>query len=88
MPRIMRVGGRSSQGQQARQPQQTESFDAIMRGLYNEMSERELASSASPIGGETASTGVKNRGMHAEPHRLVNPVEHNVTANTQLALAA
>ena len=41
-----------------------------------------------PPGGDTASTGVKTRGMHAEPHRLVNPVEHNVTANTQLALAA
>jgi hypothetical protein len=26
--------------------------------------------------------------MHAERHRLVNPVEHNVTADTQLALAA
>jgi hypothetical protein len=39
-------------------------------------------------GGDTASTGVKTRGMHAERHRLVNPVEHNVTANTQLALAA
>ena len=39
-------------------------------------------------GGDTASTGVKTRGMHAEPHRLVNPVEHNVTADTQLALAA
>ena len=41
-----------------------------------------------PRGGETVSTGVKTRGMHAERHRLVNPVEHNVTANTQLALAA
>ena len=41
-----------------------------------------------PCGGETVSTGVKTRGMHAERHRLVNPVEHNVTANTQLALAA
>ena len=39
-------------------------------------------------GGDTASTGVKTRGMHAEHHRLVNPVEHNVTADTQLALAA
>jgi len=39
-------------------------------------------------GGDTASTGVKTRGMHAERHRLVNPVEHNVTADTQLALAA
>ena len=41
-----------------------------------------------PLGGETVSTGVKTRGMHAERHRLVNPVEHNVTADTQLALAA
>lgn len=40
------------------------------------------------IGGVTVSTGVKTRGMHAERHRLVNPVEHNVTADTQLALAA
>ena len=39
-------------------------------------------------GGDTASTGVENRGMHAERHRLVNPVENKVTANTQLALAA
>jgi hypothetical protein len=39
-------------------------------------------------GGDTVSTGVKTRGMHAERHRLVNPVEHNVTADTQLALAA
>src|SRR5262249_16161072 len=42
----------------------------------------------SSSGGDTASTGRKNRGMHAEPHGLVNPVEHNVTANTQLPLAA
>ena len=41
-----------------------------------------------PSGGDTASTGVKTRGMHAEPHRLVNPVENKVTADTQLALAA
>ena len=40
------------------------------------------------LGGDTASTGVETRGMHAEPHRLVNPVENKVTANTQLALAA
>jgi len=26
--------------------------------------------------------------MHAERHLLVNPVDNNVTANTQLALAA
>jgi len=44
--------------------------------------------SAPWLGGDTASTGVKTRGMHAEPHGLVNPVEHNVTADTQLALAA
>jgi hypothetical protein len=44
--------------------------------------------SVGPCGGETVSTGVKTRGMHAERHRLVNPVEHNVTADTQLALAA
>ena len=44
--------------------------------------------SALAHGGDTASTGVKTRGMHAEHHRLVNPVEHNVTADTQLALAA
>jgi hypothetical protein len=50
---------------------------------------RELNRQAGSLqGGDTASTGVKTRGMHAEPHRLVNPVEHNVTANTQLALAA
>jgi len=42
----------------------------------------------SSSGGDTVSTGVKTRGMHAERHRLVNPVEHNVTADTQLALAA
>jgi hypothetical protein len=39
-------------------------------------------------GGVLASTEVRARGMHAERHRLVNPVETNVTANTQLALAA
>jgi hypothetical protein len=40
------------------------------------------------VGATLASTGVLDRGMHAEPHRLVNPVENNLTANTQLALAA
>jgi hypothetical protein len=37
---------------------------------------------------DTASTGVETRGMHAEPHRLVNPMEHPLTADTQYALAA
>ena len=40
------------------------------------------------MGAILASTEVRNRWMHAEPHRLVNPVETNVTADTQLALAA
>ena len=39
-------------------------------------------------GGDTASTGARDCGMHAERHLLVNPVDNNVTANTQLALAA
>jgi len=46
------------------------------------------AGQARLYGGDTASTGVKTRGRHAEGHHLVNPVEHNVTADTQLALAA
>ena len=41
-----------------------------------------------PVGGETDSTEVKDRGRHAERHRLVNPVETTITADTQLALAA
>ena len=40
------------------------------------------------FGGETDSTEVKDRGRHAERHRLVNPVETTITADTQLALAA
>jgi len=39
-------------------------------------------------GGDTASTGVRTRGMHAEPHWLANPVEYPLTADTQYALAA
>ncbi len=40
-------------------------------------------------GGDTASTGIGEHGMHAEHHRLVNPMENTITANdTQLALAA
>ncbi len=39
-------------------------------------------------GGDTVSTGARDRWMHAERHRLVNPVENNITADTQLALAA
>ena len=50
--------------------------------------QRQTGCPARFLGGDTASTGVKTRGMHAEPHRLVNPMEHNVTADTQLALAA
>ena len=55
---------------------------------YNERSTALLQPSLCTLGGDTASTGVKTRGMHAEPHGLVNPVEHNVTADSQLALAA
>ena len=40
------------------------------------------------IGGDTASTEVYSRGMHAEHHRLVNPMEQTITADTQLAFAA
>ena len=40
------------------------------------------------IGGDTASTEVYNRGMHVEHHRLVNPMEQTITADTQLAFAA
>ena len=39
-------------------------------------------------GGDTASTGIGEHGMHAEHHRLVNPMENTITADTQLALAA
>ena len=39
-------------------------------------------------GGDTASTGIGEHGMHAEHHRLVNPMENTIAANTQLALAA
>ena len=39
-------------------------------------------------GGVLASTEVWVRGTRAERLRLVNPVETNVTADTQLALAA
>src|SRR4051812_2987295 len=62
-----------------------------LRGVYNgcqSVAGSLLHISVTPAGGETVSTGVKTRGMHAERHRLVNPVEHNVTADTQLALAA
>ena len=39
-------------------------------------------------GGDLASTGARDCGMRAERHVLVNPVENNLTANQQLALAA
>ena len=39
-------------------------------------------------GGDTASTGIGEHGMHVEHHRLVNPMENTIAANTQLALAA
>ena len=39
-------------------------------------------------GGDTASTGMCEHEMHAEHHRLVNPMDNTITANTQLALAA
>ena len=31
---------------------------------------------------------VRERGMHVEHHRLVNPMEQTITADTQLAFAA
>jgi hypothetical protein len=40
------------------------------------------------VGASLASTEVLARRTHAERHRLVNPVENNITADTQLALAA
>ena len=56
---------------------------------YNTFVTREIFRQAWSLhGGDTASTGVRTRGMHAEPRRLVNPVEHNVAANTQLPLTA
>src|SRR5439155_18069480 len=71
------------------QLQRTASFDAHTSRPYNEKAlDTGSLSARLAYGGDTASTGVKTRGMHAERHRLVNPVEHNVTANTQLALAA
>jgi hypothetical protein len=41
-------------------------------------------------GGDTASTGARDRGMHAEPipPDSLNRRKHNATADTQLALAA
>ena len=39
-------------------------------------------------GGDTASTGIGEHERHAEHHRLVNPMENTITADTQLALAA
>ena len=39
-------------------------------------------------GGDTASTGMGEHEMHAEHHRLVNPMENTITADSQLALAA
>jgi hypothetical protein len=86
----MRAAVPTSQAFNAQQLQRAQSFDHIRRRTYNRDWKRGTTLSAirSPSGGDTASTGVKTRGMHAERHRLVNPVEHNVTANTQLALAA
>jgi hypothetical protein len=39
-------------------------------------------------GGDTASTEVKSRGMHAEVHLPRKSGGTNITADTQLALAA
>ena len=39
-------------------------------------------------GGDPDSTEIGEHGMHAEHHRLVNPMENHVTADSQLALAA
>src|SRR5581483_11484185 len=64
------------------QPQAAEWF------ILDRPSREHVGRHTSIYGGDSASTGVRNRGMHAERHRLVNPVEHNVTADTQLALAA
>ena len=40
------------------------------------------------VGGDPASTGVWDHGTRAEGHLLVNPMENNVTANADYALAA
>ena len=40
------------------------------------------------FGGETDSTGIVKRGLHAEFHALVKQVGLNTNANNQLALAA
>jgi hypothetical protein len=91
-----RIIGRASGQVKSGTPKQlalAEQFDRNDRPRYNgwgrsvdDLSQQfcDLLSS----GGDTASTGVRTRGMHAEHHRLVNPVEINVTADTQLALAA
>jgi hypothetical protein len=91
--RIMRGGSRRSQGADGGKCNVAWHLLTIAtrrtynRGLFARFSAAGRSSTAEH-GGDTASTGVKTRGMHAERHRLVNPVEHNVTADTQLALAA
>ena len=94
MPRIMSRQSCQVKAQQASNPKKQNSLtaetpDRTMTAANREVLYPIIGQSVLELaGGDTASTGVKTRGMHAEPHRLVNPMEHNVTANTQLPLAA
>ena len=60
-----------------------------IRGIIRRLPGGLAGPAHSDEGGDTASTGIGEHGMHAEHHRLVNPMENTITANdTQLALAA
>ena len=58
-------------------------FDSQRTGPYTESIPQARAIGVRHVcphrhcGGETVSTGVRDRWMHAERHRLVNPVEHH-----------
>ena len=67
----MRAGRSVSQAARTPELQRTESFDEIRRPAYNHEDgcRAHVPQFRGPtIGGDTASTGVKTRGMHAELH--------------------
>jgi hypothetical protein len=75
--RIMGLQDGEVKARQARNPKKQNSL-TVLPGNCTITADRLRAlpvQAESLYGGDTASTGVKTRGMHAERHRLVNPVD-------------